>query len=306
MIQDEVRAKYDVPIIKEPHFIKRIESVIPPIGGGKTFRSRKIDFNKELPVLLESAEPEEHLIQMRSVPLLSTGVDKEEEDEAHLKAILSTAPTFSRMGGEASRIPVPDSSQGEDAISSDLYSQLYLSTGEAYKKDERWKAPPQPRILDAVNNPFYSNHGPSGLYCQNNLLGFGYGSRSPMTLLPFDKKRKNDSFIPYWATGDDLNFLSKLSNTINISLFEKIMWILESIALVYGPDTVSNNFLSSKQAVVFTDRWLCPSELKIIFPYQSAIYEHWRKQKEFFFSSIPLIPTLKVIFSNLFFSMKIM
>ncbi|KGG51503.1 hypothetical protein DI09_33p200 [Mitosporidium daphniae] len=271
------------------------------VGGGKTFRSRKIDFNKEITVLLESAEPEEHLLQMRSVPLLSTGVEKEEEDEAHLKAILSSAPTFSRMGGgEGARIPVPDSTDVGHSISGEIYEQLYPPTGEAFKKDERWKTPPQPRILDALHNPFYSNHGPAGLYCQNNLLGFGYGTRAPMTLLPCEGetiKGRTLPYVPYWATGDDLIFLTKLTPRLDISTFEKVMWVIESIALVFGHDGVVNsNFLTTKQAVVFIDRWLDPSELKIALSYQSAIFEHWKKTRAAISPSlvVPLLPTLKL------------
>ena len=271
------------------------------ITGGKTFRSRKIDFNKEITVLLESTEPEEHLLQMRSVPLLSTGVEKEEEDEAHLKAILSNAPTFSRMrGGEGARIPVPEVTDVGHSIAGEVYTQLYPPTGEAFKKDERWKAPPQPRILDGVHNPFYSNHGSAGLYCQNNLLGFGYGTRAPMTILPPDvdaTRARAISYVPYWATGDDLIFLSKLTPPISISSFEKVMWVIESIALTFGYDAISStNFLTTKQASVFVDRWLSTSDIKLASIHQSAIFEHWKKARETISPSmvVPLLSTLKL------------
>lgn len=54
----------------------------PLTPKGKTFRSRKLDYNRPLSIVLEDNLPFDDLSagMMRSVPMVSTGVDKEEEE----------------------------------------------------------------------------------------------------------------------------------------------------------------------------------------------------------------------------------
>ncbi|KAJ3055896.1 Enhancer of polycomb-like protein 1, partial [Rhizoclosmatium hyalinum] len=74
-------------------------------------RSRKLDFKRRFQVFrwTEALDLDESVSLGRGVPVIKTGVDKEEEDEHHLQAALNA-----NQAGVASKqtvsIPVPDAS----------------------------------------------------------------------------------------------------------------------------------------------------------------------------------------------------
>ncbi|KAI9596053.1 enhancer of polycomb-like-domain-containing protein [Syncephalis fuscata] len=78
----------------------------------KSFRSRKVDAKRPLPVYRASEIPDldENLSAQRSVPLIDTGVEKEEETEHHLQAAISAANAHSEAA-KPIYIPTPDASR---------------------------------------------------------------------------------------------------------------------------------------------------------------------------------------------------
>jgi hypothetical protein len=76
-----------------------------------SFRAKKLDFSKSLPVYHSDdlAECSEHSQVLRIIPTIATGVEKEEEEEHHLQAAISAAHV---MGNATTiYIPTPDASK---------------------------------------------------------------------------------------------------------------------------------------------------------------------------------------------------
>ncbi|RKP11076.1 enhancer of polycomb-like-domain-containing protein [Thamnocephalis sphaerospora] len=81
------------------------------MSKAKSFRSRKVDAKRPLPVYRASEIPDldEGLSAQRSVPLVETGVEKEEETEHHLQAAISASQTNNSV--QPVYIPTPDASR---------------------------------------------------------------------------------------------------------------------------------------------------------------------------------------------------
>ncbi|KAJ1969522.1 Enhancer of polycomb-like protein 1, partial [Dimargaris xerosporica] len=80
------------------------------------FRSRKIDFKRPLPVYRATDLPglEDASTLQRTAPIVETGVEKEEEEEHHLQAVISAAQAAVSGHGEKVAplyIPTPDASR---------------------------------------------------------------------------------------------------------------------------------------------------------------------------------------------------
>jgi len=87
---------------------------------GGSLRSRKIDHKKSLPVFKQYDIPdlEEHASNNRITNTVSTGVEKEEEDEHHLQAALNSTAADQKY------IPTPDASKVVDDYV-DFYDQTW-------------------------------------------------------------------------------------------------------------------------------------------------------------------------------------
>ncbi|KAI8053804.1 enhancer of polycomb-like-domain-containing protein [Syncephalis plumigaleata] len=82
------------------------------MNKAKSFRSRKVDAKRPLPVYRASEIPDldENLSAQRSVPLVDTGVEKDEETEHHLQAAISAANAANEVA-QPVYIPTPDASR---------------------------------------------------------------------------------------------------------------------------------------------------------------------------------------------------
>ncbi|RKP28084.1 enhancer of polycomb-like-domain-containing protein [Syncephalis pseudoplumigaleata] len=84
------------------------------MNKAKSFRSRKVDAKRPLPVYRASEIPDldENLSAQRSVPLVDTGVEKDEETEHHLQAAISAAnAAIDGSTAQPVYIPTPDASR---------------------------------------------------------------------------------------------------------------------------------------------------------------------------------------------------
>ena len=80
----------------------------------KKFRSKKLDYNRLLAVYRyhEITDVSEAELSSRSIPVIATGVDKEEEEEHHLQAAISS----SNANAKVSFIPTPDANKKVENI----------------------------------------------------------------------------------------------------------------------------------------------------------------------------------------------
>lgn len=141
------------------------------------FRARKLEPNKALKVLrydeLDGEDAEELLApaSMRAAVVISTGVDKEEEDEEHLQAALTTAMVAPK--DQQYVIPVPDA----QPIVAD-YELLYPNTFKL-PKSSYLKAAIKVRTGDLMDNqlpsiqerpPRYNADQEEEMYCRNQHI----------------------------------------------------------------------------------------------------------------------------------------
>eukprot|EP00055_Hartaetosiga_balthica_P012445 m.60474 g.60474 ORF g.60474 m.60474 type:complete len:600 (+) comp7946_c0_seq1:376-2175(+) len=115
------------------------------------FRQKPLDNNKELQVFREKDLPEEVVADkfsiMRSVPALPTGMEKEEEEEEHLKQIMDQQSRKGALAQLSIDIPIPEVEKGVE-----LYKELYKvlpPLPEEYVKQQFLKSlDPQPPDYD--------------------------------------------------------------------------------------------------------------------------------------------------------------
>lgn len=95
------------------------------------FRARKIDFTRPLQILRydQATDLDDYGSPLRTVTQVATGVDKDEEDEHHLKVALTAAATQS----QTYYIPTPESHPAPTD-----HEELYPKTFKAPKQFIKW------------------------------------------------------------------------------------------------------------------------------------------------------------------------
>lgn len=94
------------------------------------FRARKLDFSKALQVLRydQASDLDDYGSPLRTVTQVATGVDKEEEDEHHLRAALTAAATQS----QTYYIPTPEA-HPSPTDHEELYPKVFKQTKQFIK-----------------------------------------------------------------------------------------------------------------------------------------------------------------------------
>lgn len=267
----------------------------------KTFRARKLDPIKPLSIYKETdLDPEEHTtIMMRSVPLVSTGVDKEEEEEVHLKVILESGATTSSANVH---IPIPEAAE----TTVPYYDTLYPPG--SFKLPKQYCKPPAPPR--SFSNLISSSISPtiSAILTGNTLVGYGFGAKVPLcvpvvTPLTITSNKQSDQHSissMYNTTNGDRSWIDQLNQLlapnkkqISYDLFEKTLFMLEALANTYGWENVQSSFLAMPEAIPFIDKLFLENQYKLISSIQNELFSYW-KEKRTRANGIPLIPTLKI------------
>ncbi|KAG9292359.1 hypothetical protein G9A89_015229 [Geosiphon pyriformis] len=103
----------------------------------KSFRARRIDNKKPMKILWEheASDIEDYSMQVRAAPPIETGVEKEEEEELHLQAVLNSTEVALRTGNHENiaSIPTPCAKR-ENPDYQDLYKAKNLKETATYIK----------------------------------------------------------------------------------------------------------------------------------------------------------------------------
>lgn len=87
-----------------------------------SFRARQVDYTKPLPIYLNNDLPDlqDFAAINRSVPLMPTGMEKDEEAEHHLQRALSALQAFGATSSNEYAIPTP-----KVEIDNKMYERIY-------------------------------------------------------------------------------------------------------------------------------------------------------------------------------------
>ena len=106
---------------------------------------------------------------------------------------------------------------------------------------------------------------------------------------------------PYNMTSGDAQWLVALNESLpnapetslTASLFERIIWILESIGNLHGWDTADVSFLTSDRGTALVQQWIHPEELPLVSRVAPELLQYWQSKKRCR-EGVPIIPTLKL------------
>ena len=263
------------------------------------------------------------VLMMRSVHQVATGVDKEEEEEHHLKMILENAPTTASTDMNI-YIPIPHTQQVSNV---DNYEALYDRVFQLPNEYCRAPLPPKPFLFSgstAGNNDKVKGGTCGAVISLNHMVGFAFGAKCPLSVnVPTPPRqvfqarvsgRKSPSPLTYVSsaehritpitynmTREDAAWLAKMNAeltnkaacSISDDVFEKGIWILECVANLIGWEKIPPQFISFSESNRFIDIYLNEQEYKALAAVQEPLFNYW-KSKRIRGNCLPLVATVKL------------